>query len=410
MTERRRIFGGTDGDLLSGNSRPAQHGDGTDQLSLAANRYRTWLMDVALPIWWSRGVNRDRGGGYHDRLGHDGLPDRVPQRLRVQARQTFVYAEAGRLGWNGPWKEAVNHGLAAVLGPHCRSDGFYRASVSAMGDPVSDDVDLYDQSFVLLCLAAGWRSIGRPRALRDAAEQLVDRLRYTLGHGRLGFEEGSPRRVPLRANPHMHLLEAALAWIELGVDEPFTSLADDIVALATGHLIDRRTGAVGELFDGDWNFAAGADGRLREPGHQFEWAHLLDLHSRLVGGDKRELVHRLYRFGVDFGVERGIVLGAVDADGTPVERSSRLWAQTERLRTILTVGLDAGLATVDDALEAVAAIDRFIPNPRSGLWYDRCRPDGLPIVDAAPASSFYHIVTAFAVLIDGYCDGHSSEF
>jgi len=391
--------------LLSGLPLLAPGRDDLRRLVMAAKRYQRWLMETALPVWWVRGANQAHGGGYHDRLGHDGCLHPVPQRLRVQARQTFVYAEAGRLGWGGPWIEAVDHGLAAVLGPYRRADGFYRASVSADGKPVSDDADLYDQSFVVLCLAGGWRATGQPPALRDAAEELVIRLRERLAHRWLGFEESSPRRVPLRANPHMHLLEAALAWIELGAGEPFISLADDMVSLATQHLIDARTGAIGEFFDGDWNFAAGPAGQVREPGHQFEWAYLLDLHSRLRGRDHGELVHRLYQFGADHGVEAGIVVAAVGADGEALDRSSRLWAQTERLRTILRVGLGAGLATIDDAIETIMTIDRFIAHPQTGLWYDRCDANGVAIVDAAPASSFYHIMTALAVLIDGYCDG-----
>src|SRR5580692_1537925 len=80
----------------------------------AARRLIDWFMQSALPIWWERGADT-AGGGYFDRLGLDGAPLDLPRRLRVQARQTHVYALAEQLGWPGPAVAALRHGLAAVL-------------------------------------------------------------------------------------------------------------------------------------------------------------------------------------------------------------------------------------------------------------------------------------------------------
>ena len=49
--------------------------------------------------------------------------------------------------------------------------------------------------------------------------------------------------------------------------------------------IDAHNGALHEFFDADWNPAPGIEGRIVEPGHQFEWAWLL---LRWAGGKHRD--------------------------------------------------------------------------------------------------------------------------
>ncbi|MFG1266294.1 AGE family epimerase/isomerase [Xanthobacter aminoxidans] len=136
----------------------------------------------------------------------------------------------------------------------------------------------------------------------DAARALVSTLKAERAHPEAGFEEARPRALPLRSNPHMRMLEANLAWVAAGVSEPFAAVARDIVALAARRLIDPETGAIGEYYDGDWRFASGPDGGVREPGHQFVWAYLLDWASPLLGVDRRVESH-LYDFGSRFGID-----------------------------------------------------------------------------------------------------------
>jgi mannose-6-phosphate isomerase len=50
----------------------------------------------------------------------------------------------------------------------------------------------------------------------------------------------------------MHLLEAALSWTAISDEPAWAALADEIVALALDRLIDRRTGALLETFDENW--------------------------------------------------------------------------------------------------------------------------------------------------------------
>lgn len=368
--------------------------------NVGAQWIRPWLFDSALPLWWE--VGADPHGGFHEKIDMAGVPVPAPRRLRVQTRQAYAYAEAGRLGWQGPWREAVSHGLDFVLRAYRRPDGFYRTLVSPEGAPLDESVDIYDQAFVLFALAHTYESQGRPAHLLDAATALLEALASTLAHPGGGFDEAVPRRLPLRSNPHMHMLEAMLTWVGFGVDGPFRAKASEIVDLALARLIDPRTGAIGEYYDADWSFAPGADGAVREPGHQFEWAYLLDLAGRLLGRDMGGVPARLYAFGAGHGIDaaRKVAVFALDADGAVTDPVARLWAQTERLRTALVLAASpaAGLAGVE-AQESLATIARYLDTPVKGLWRDRLGADGRFIEEPAPASSFYHIISAFSVVL-----------
>src|SRR5271157_4382529 len=80
------------------------------ELVVAAKKLRQWLFGTALPLWWRIGADHTLGG-YHERIDFAGKPVLLPRRSRVAARQAFCYREAGRLGWDGPWREAGRHAL-----------------------------------------------------------------------------------------------------------------------------------------------------------------------------------------------------------------------------------------------------------------------------------------------------------
>ena len=184
----------------------------------AARRLLDWFVQGALPIWWERGADV-AGGGYFDRLGHDGAPVDLPRRLRVQARQTHVYALARQLGWPGPAAAALRHGLAAVLAAR-GEDGLYGA-LPRSGAALDGMGLVYDQAFALLALAAGHAETG-DAALEAAALALLDRL-DDFAHPLGGYAEAPGLVAPLFANPNMHLLEAFQAWAATSANPVWSS-------------------------------------------------------------------------------------------------------------------------------------------------------------------------------------------
>ena len=75
-----------------------------------ASEFVSWLRNDALPIWWHAGADRVNGG-FVETIGLDGVATDATRRGRVQPRQVYCYALAGKLGWSGPWQQALTHGL-----------------------------------------------------------------------------------------------------------------------------------------------------------------------------------------------------------------------------------------------------------------------------------------------------------
>lgn len=363
---------------------------------------RHWLFESALPLWWERGADH-KGGGFHEKLGQDGQPIGKPVRVRVQARQTYVYARAGALGWSGPWQAAMRHGLSFMLSRYPRPDGLFRSTL----DTRDESIDLYDQAFVLFALAHAYEAEGRPRELLDTAQALLRQIEATLAHGEGGYYDGLPQQAILKSNPLMHLLEALLAWVAMGAEGRFRAAALALCELATTRLINPANGAIGELFTTGWAPLGTAQERMYEPGHQFEWAYLLLQAEGLLGIRARGQAVALEASGRAFGIDAGrqVALFAVDETGRPTDRRARLWAQTERLRTSLlfaTQGL--GDAASTQAFQAAAAgsfsgLMRFLATGIPGLWHEWQREDGGFDLAPSPASSLYHLMTGLEGLL-----------
>lgn len=362
---------------------------------------KSWVLDHAFPLWWLVGADH-ANGGFFEKIALDGAPVDAPRRARVQPRQIYAYAVAGLLGWNGPWKEALNHGLDFYLDRYVRPDGFIRALVATDGSPLDDKVDLYDQAFGLFGLAMAAQVLPERADLPERAVALRDRLHATLKHPVAGFEESAPRTLPLLSNPHMHLFEASLAWIEVGGDAGWRKMADEIAELALSKFIDPVSGGLREYYDGDWNPAPGIAGRIIEPGHQFEWAWLLLRWGKLADRDDAiRAALRMIEIGDGPGVDpaRGVAIFALLDDMSVHDDVARLWAQTERIKA----GALAAEVTGDPRWWATAAagaegLIKYFDTPVKGLWRDKLRADGTFIDEDAPASSFYHIVCAILEL------------
>jgi mannose/cellobiose epimerase-like protein (N-acyl-D-glucosamine 2-epimerase family) len=365
----------------------------SDVASEAAALQR-WLFDVALPLWWNDGADRV-GGGFHEAISLDGRPLARSHRARVIARQAFSYCEAGRLGWPGPWREAQRHALDYFRKHFVTADATVVSVVDLDGKIGDARFDLYNQAFALLAYASGRRTFGESDRWRARAVALRTTLEQSYAHPLGGFVEDRAGGLPQRSNPHMHLLEAALAWMAVDEDPAWRRMADGIVALCLQKFIDPTSGGLREFFGADWSPAPGVEGRICEPGHHYEWAFLLDRWARLTSRNKPEAVQRLIAFADAHGLDarRGVAINAVLADGSIHDPVARLWAQAERIRTYL-----AHRHSQDDIAAAVKGLWRFLATPTQGVWFDQLTPDDGFVFEPARATSLYHIVGAVAEL------------
>lgn len=362
---------------------------------------KAWALDHAFPLWWEVGADHVKGG-FFEKIALDGSPVEAPRRARVQPRQIYSYAVAGLLGWDGPWKQALTHGLDFYLSKYRRPDGFMRTLVASDGTPLDDKVDLYDQAFGLFGLAMASQVLPERTDVPMLAVALRDALYATLKHPVAGFEESVPRTLPLLSNPHMHLFEASLAWIEAGGDAQWRAMADEIAELALAKFIDPKSGGLREYYDGDWNPAPGVQGRIIEPGHQFEWAWLLLRWGQMAGRDDAVAAAlRMIAIGEGPGVdpERGVAIFALLDDMSRHDDIARLWAQTEQIKAgVLAARVTGDARWWTTAANGAEALLKYFDTPVKGLWRDKLLADGTFVDEAAPASSFYHIVCAILEL------------
>jgi len=372
----------------------AERSGAPEPVRAAAARLRRWFMDDALPLWWERGADH-AGGGYFERLNLDGTPADLPRRLRVQARQSYVYAQAARLGWPGPAPQASQQGLTAVLAGRAE-DGLYGACPRT--GAILDGMGLlYEQAFVLLALAAGHARTGES-ALETEALRLLEQI-ADFAHPLGGYADAPGLAEPLFANPNMHLFEAFQAWAATSNHPTWRERAAGQAELALERLIDADTKALGERFDADWSRPRKRTDRVVWPGHLYEWAWLLmdwqDADAATLA-TALQLTELAERTGVD---RAGFAMFALDERLAPLDRGARLWSQTERIRACARAA-----ALTDDGLlwdavgQACRALQRFLDTPTPGLWRDWRDETGAFREEAAPASSFYHIAGAIVEL------------
>lgn len=366
----------------------------TSDIAAEAAALTRWLFDAALPLWWELGADRVRGG-FHEAISLDGRPLRRPHRARVIARQAFSYCEAGRLGWRGPWREAQRHALEYFRKHFVTADATVVSVVGLDGGVSDPRFDLYNQAFALLAYASGHRTFGQAAGWREQAVALRTTLEQSYAHPLGGFVEDRAGSVPQRSNPHMHLLEAALAWIAVDDDPAWRRMADAIATLCLEKFIDPVSGALAEFFATDWVPVPGVEGRICEPGHHYEWAFLLERWARLTSRTKPEAAARLIAFADSRGLDprRGVAVNAVLADGGVHDPVARLWAQAERIRAYLVQR-----RSDEDVAAAIKGLRRFLATPTQGVWFDRLGADDAFIPEPARATSLYHIVGAVAEL------------
>jgi len=369
-----------------------------------AARFFDWVFKRTLPFWLSHGVDRE-AGGFHEALDADRLPVTAGgKRTTVQARQVYAFSHAAMLTGLPGACDAARTGTDFLI-RHCRHpDGGWRFRVGRDGAPLDDTRDLYTHAFVLFALAWQYRLAADGTPVERLAAETIGFIETALKHPAGGFREsldetGRPLGGPRRQNPHMHLLEACLAWHAVAGDEAWL----DRARLVAGLFHDRFMvdGTLREYFDDALQPCTGPDGRQVEPGHHFEWTWLLHRLSEAAGDPGLAAPAAFYDIAVRNGVDgdTGGVIDMVDADGTVREAGHRIWPQTEAIKAHLC-RMQAGDCGARARLDAgIAALFRIhLDGAAAGAWREHVAADGTVRRDDLPASSLYHMTYAAAEL------------
>lgn len=357
-----------------------------------------WVKNDALPLWHRLGWDPGQGG-FVERLDKCGCPDfTAPRRVRVQARQVYVFAHAAVLGWYEPARQVALDGFDWLVAKCRKGPGFVHV-IEADGTVVDGRYDAYDQAFALLALAWVFRLTGDSQVRRLIDEELafIDSEIADPEHG--GWREGVPPALPRRQNPQMHAFEAMLALYEATGDAAFLRRAETFLALLQTRLFEPKTGTLLEYFGPTFAPSSDPAKLVVEPGHHFEWVWLLAAYARMSGKPLPPQTMHLYDWARAHGLGiDGLVIDECRPDGTALLPSHRLWPQTEYIKANLALaehGLSAEAACRAEIAFASLAKYYFTRDPVGG-WIDRLDAEGRILDGRMPSSSFYHIFCAIA--------------
>jgi mannose/cellobiose epimerase-like protein (N-acyl-D-glucosamine 2-epimerase family) len=361
-----------------------------------------WIFTAALPWWAANGLDLAHGG-YVEQMTLHGKDAGVPfKRTRVTARQIYVFSHAATLGFERG-ASLARHGVDFLLsktwnGP---DKGFAR-TVTREGALLDPTPDLYDHAFVLFALAWFYRATGD----RDARDWMHRTLDFVETHMRAPGAEGFVHELPAtgwrQQNPHMHLSEACLASFEATGEARFSTLAKELIGLFATRFFDSRTGTLAEYFTDDLKRAPGDEGRIVEPGHQFEWSWILNSARKQLRADVAPLIRAAAGFAERHGIDAasGTTFNQVRDDGTPIDRGSRTWPNTERIKAAIALyeldGVDPSAAIRSSA---GVLLERYLAHAPAGTWIDAFDAKGEPAVKAIPASTLYHLFLAFTEVL-----------
>lgn len=380
-------------------------------LTDAAHRFESWIVRDALPFWWQ--TARDPNGGYVEDVTPDGHARlSATRRVRVQARQAYVYAHAHLLGWHDDARAASDHGFSQLIGPAAMStssmstaddleqfDGFVHRlhPDHSVADPRRDT---YDHAFGLLACAWRIKAFNDPQA-KTVATAIMAYLDAYMGMADGSFQESCPVTLPRRQNPHMHLFEAFMALADATGDARYTERATKVYNLFLNHFHDADKNIIYEFFGDDWSLDA-TQGHIVEPGHMAEWCWLLDQYQTLTGTDTRALCRALLPQAQTLGIgPLGLMADQVSIDPSrPITESAhRTWVQTEHLKGCLVL---ARHGVPGMAARAVHIVDHlfqyYLNTPFSGGHKDQLNADGATVSTVCPTSTLYHLISAAAEL------------
>jgi len=365
-------------------------------------RVRHWLFEETLPLWSTAGIDEVHGG-FFEALGFDGRPLQKPKRMRTMARQIYAFAVASERGWDGPAERIIAHGLDFIVSNGRSERGGWVRTLNVDGSVADPAEDAYDHACVLLALAHALKA-GNADAAGLGAETFVFLDAHLEDERLTGFLETSSGKGVRRSNPHMHLLEAFLAWYDVTGERVHLRRASRIIDLFRSRFFDTDSWTLGEYFDDAWAPAPGEQGQWTEPGHHFEWASLLvDFAAKSGQSDLIQFARKLYASAVANGLNRatGLAYGAVSRQGLPLDPVSRSWPQAEAIKA--AISLD-GVDGPDLKPEIEARVGRLFrwhidPAP-TGLWIDRIDEKGRSLASDVPASIFYHLVFALTRYLD----------
>ncbi len=362
-----------------------------------------WLKNDVIPLWLHHGFD-EKQGCFVESFSRLAVPENSPRRAIVQMRQVYSVCELVRLGHLEKTQatQLVDRTINHLFRNYLQSRGVFIHSVDFKGEAVNRQEDLYTQAFVLFGLAHAF-DLTKNVNYKNQALNLLDFLYQNRKHEYGGFTEIIQGQTLFQSNPHMHLFEAALAWLAFDSDPAWENLALHLFDLCQTKFIDPKTQLLAEHFDAHWTPVLHEGRFVFEPGHQFEWAWLLLQFQSRLKISTQNTSYLLFTNGQKFGVNQvtGYVYDEVWSDFLPKKTTSRLWPHCEWMKAAVEVG-----QSMTDSLErqncaqiadqGLKTLFKYFKDLPPGLWEDLHLEQDSFSPQPVKASSLYHIINALS--------------
>ena len=368
------------------------------------NEYLNWINNDVFPFWSENGLDKINSG-FFELVNENGNPINTLRRSRLVARQIYSFVKSEELGWEGSSKKIVSMGLNFLEKNLISQDGQIFMNIDIEKNNLNNNHDLYDYAFVFLCLS----ELAKNEFFFEKAVALSNKslnwITNNWRHYEIGFNEDPKVSNNLRANPHMHLLEASLSWeqVECNDKKRWISISDEIVNLLLYKLYSDKILAVSEYFDLNWNYTKEKRIQIIEPGHQYEWAWLLlnwakkrkNIKAKILA---KKLINTAETYGFD--KETLKVVNALNFDHKIIDNNSKLWQQTERLKAWSLISKDKDLNILEreeaeqKVIQSLITINEFYSRKMRGIWRENYIANKGFELGPTKASSLYHLVLA----------------
>lgn len=357
---------------------------------------KNWLTQSVFPLWFNQGFEESTGC-FVEAFSMSGEPlNQLDRRAMVQARQLYAITEAVRLNLYDREKAIpmVKKNTQLLFKNYRLASGGYAHSLNSELRVSNSDTDLYSQAFVLFGFARAYDLLKDDELVHEA-KKLLSYLQENRSISSGGFTEIKAGKTLFQSNPHMHLFEAALAWVAVSSEKCWRSLADDLYTLCITQFIDSKTRFLAEHYTTPWTPQLIDHHFIFEPGHHYEWSWLLKQYEQLTGVSTAEISQSLYKSAEQFGLtaDKKFAIDEVLSNTQVYKKSARFWPQTERIKA----AVELGHGEVAD--QAFTTLFRYFENVNPGLWQDTLQENGQFQNQPAKASSLYHIINALSEYI-----------
>lgn len=396
-------------------------------LEARAARVRRQLAGTILPYWYDTAQDPANGGYlFADRL--EGRGTASEKQVVTQARMVWTFSRVHRAGFRDPKRDYL---AAAAQG--CRflttrfldpEHGGYFWTTEPDGRVRNARKFVYGQSFVLYALVEYHRASGERRPLEQAMDlfRTLQRRAHDERHG--GWTEHFERDwtpLPLRApeglvevaglrsaNTHLHLMESLTELYLATTNAEVRAALEESLRINREQFYPREAGRSCFHRNPDGSPVTDPASAGLSYGHNVEFAWLMAAAERALGREpswdhfRAHLDHAL-RYGWDAG--RGGLYHRGEDDRPATDLRKVWWVQAEMLAA-LTEGL---VHRREPPLESALAklldfTDRFMADPRDGVWVDSVKPDGSPdrTDKAHNWKANYHDVRALLKFADAF--------